>query len=191
MAAVTGSIHPSHLIYLSVGIAVIPSVVMLCTSYHKVSVVLNILKTGLGLPQGQNVAIEASLALAITCLIMFPIAEESITTLDKVELDPLSAPVTTSTFEKLVPILEPWRAFLVRFAGPTEVATLSELAIAPKPATAGAEKLASGPPVRVLFAAFILSELKAGMYMGFMVLLPFLLVDLVISILYPFHFKKS
>lgn len=183
MVAATGPIHPSYLIYLAVAIAVFPTVVMLCTSYLKVSVVLNILKIGLGLPQGQNVAIEGSLALAITCLVMSPIAEDSILKLSVVELDPPSVPVTESTFTKLMPALEPWRVFLTRFSGPAEVAALSELSGVRKVESSGGGSAEGRPPIRVLFTAFILSELKAAMLMGFMVLLPFLLIDLAVSIL--------
>jgi type III secretion protein R len=80
-------------------------------------------------------------------------------------------------------VFVPWREFLEKHSGPRELAALLDL-----DQGGGAKVISSSesmrsqqPPLRVVLPAFVISELKEAFTMGFLVLLPFLLIDLIVA----------
>jgi type III secretion protein R len=165
-----------------------------------VSIVINLLKGGLGFSSGGTMAIEFALSAALVALIMHPIATDSIRNLEGVPPLPINRAPQWSDLKTLEPAVAPWRAFLIKQTGAKELAEIAKLAepkadgSAQQESTANqqspeSDKLSSDsgnssnklPPLRVLFAAFVLSELKGALVIGIMVLIPFLLVDLLIA----------
>jgi len=85
---------------------------------------------------------------------------------------------TLPSLETWKPVLEPWEAFLMKHAGERELRVLQEIS-PPKSAQQSLEKRPMD--LRSLLTAFILTELKEGFAMGFVLLLPFLVIDLIVS----------
>jgi len=200
MTTIQPAAHPQWLLVVMIILATLPFLVMCCTCYLKVSIVINLLKGGLGFSSGGTMAIEFALSAALVALIMHPIATVSIRNLEGVPPLPMNRAPQWSDLKTLEPAVAPWRAFLIKQTGAKELAEIAKLAepkadgSAQQESTANqqipeSDKLSSDsgnssnklPPLRVLFAAFVLSELKGALVIGIMVLIPFLLVDLLIA----------
>ena len=212
MTTIQPAAHPQWLLVVMIILATLPFLVMCCTCYLKVSIVINLLKGGLGFSSGGTMAIEFALSAALVALIMHPIATDSIRNLEGVPPLPMNRAPQWSDLKTLEPAVAPWRTFLVKQTGAKELAEIAKLAepkangsaqqestasqqsTASQKSTANqqipeSDKLSSDsgnssnklPPLRVLFAAFVLSELKGALVIGIMVLIPFLLVDLLIA----------
>jgi flagellar biosynthesis protein FliP len=168
--------HPLWFLIAGGLLGLIPLCVSLLTSYLKVSIVIGMLKSGLGVQHAPGLAAEMALSLAITAYVMAPVIEGT-------------TKVPTSAFEKIVsappaislaqlePIIAPWRAFLVRHAGREELAALREL----HARQSGKVAEDDATPIRVLLPAFVLAELREAFTMGFALLLPFLAIDLIVA----------
>ncbi|MCB0321020.1 MAG: EscR/YscR/HrcR family type III secretion system export apparatus protein, partial [Bdellovibrionales bacterium] len=149
-------------------------------------------RSGLGAQQVPSGLVILGLSVALTFSIMSPTIEAFRAEVDAfpwkaLERDPKS--VSSENFAKL---LQPWRVFLERHTGERERVALTSVLIqqTPPPADDGAPleiakdvDLAStvSTPWSVLLPAFMVTELKEGFLIGFMLLLPFLVVDLVVA----------
>jgi type III secretory pathway component EscR len=178
------TILPSTLITGMVALALVPLIISMTTAYIKVSIVLGVFKTGLGLQQVPGKMVEFALVIAITTYIMIPVFE-------KIESKGLGELLTRiRAGENIEPILKPWRKFLVKNSGKREIKFLHNLRLEQKEGV-GKEQIASkkyskiykNPPWDVLIPAFVLSEISKGFIMGLSVLLPFLLIDLITATL--------
>lgn len=194
MSAIPPTTHPQWLLVVMILLGILPFLVMCCTCYLKVSIVINLLKGGLGFSSGGTMAIEFALSAALVALVMHPIASESVNNLAKIPPLRFDQAPRWSDLTTLEPAIAPWRSFLQKQTGDRELSAVSELAerSAVDAKKNSAESLTSeersstdlekkGTPLRVLFAAFVLSELRGALLIGIMVLIPFLLVDLLIA----------
>jgi len=178
------NLNPFWMIFATSFIALLPIALGLITSYVKVSVVLSMVRNALGTQQVPGTLVIMALSFALTCFIMGPVVERSV---EKAKEFKLAAVMTSQpTLEMLsqaAVLFEPWREFLRRHAGARELSALQTLdAEREGDGAAPSAQLASGEPaVRVLLPAFVLSELKEAFMMGFLVLLPFLVIDLIVA----------
>lgn len=176
---------PSHPIVtmMAVGaLAVLPFLFMSTTSYVKISVVFSILRNALGTGQVPSATVLAGLSAILTLYVMAPvgaqIADRAGPAAARVDpsqpfrdLDALSATLTAGA--------APVRDFLERNAADREKALFLDLARRARPpdqrASVGADDFL------VLLPAFLVTELSEAFQIGFLVFLPFLVVDLVVS----------
>jgi type III secretion protein R len=144
------------------------------TSFLKIAVVLSIARSALGAPQVPPNSAVTGLALVLTALVMAPVGEAS---LAAVRAAPGERGVagTLAAVERGV---GPLKVFLSRFARPDDRAAFLDVARRLR----GAE---AAPPAEsdlaVLAPAFVVSELRRAFTIGFLVFVPFLVVDLVVS----------
>lgn len=132
----------------------------------KISVVLAVLRRGLGgVPPA---SLTALLSLLLSGLAMAPLYERCQRAME-------SAPPDAPPAERLVAGVEPLREFLRRRTPAAETSAVQELALRLEPASPPA---GSAPRLSVLLVAFALSELRVAFQIGFVLLLPFLLIDL-------------
>ena len=145
----------------------LPSIIIMMTSFTRIIVVLGILRQAIGLQQSPSNQILVGIALFLTFFIMSPVLDEMNTT----ALQPyLNDQITSKeAFEKAQ---EPLRKFMLQQTRDKDLNSFMEYA---------GEK-ADTPeqvPLKVLIPAFMVSELKTAFQMGFMLFLPFLVIDLV------------
>jgi flagellar biosynthetic protein FliP len=145
----------------------LPSIIIMMTSFTRIIVVLGILRQAIGLQQSPSNQILVGIALFLTFFIMSPVLDEMNTT----ALQPyLNDQITSKeAFEKAQ---EPLRKFMLQQTRVKDLNSFMEYA---------GEK-ADTPeqvPLKVLIPAFMVSELKTAFQMGFMLFLPFLVIDLV------------
>jgi type III secretion protein R len=180
----TGAVtHPGWYILATLALALVPIILGTTTSYLKISLALGVLRNGFGAQQVPNNAIIMVLSLVLSLYIMQPTLDQVI---ERSRTVPTPSVVQMPSIEALLKygeVLMPWRDFLKRHTGEKELAVLADLTervSAPSSETAkpGTSERDS---VRVLLPAFVLTELKEGLMIGFVLLLPFLVIDLVVA----------
>lgn len=178
------SMHPYWLIIASAALAVIPIALSVITSYMKVSIVLGMLRSGLGTQQVPSGTVIMALSIALTCFIMAPVAEE---TLELIEKSP--PPVNSSipdikAIGQYAVVLVPWKRFMESHAQEREkqfFEDMLEQSEAAEPLESDGENACRMNQLRVILPAFIFSELKQAFAMAFVVMIPFLVIDLVVA----------
>jgi type III secretion apparatus YscR/HrcR family protein len=153
-------------------LALAPFALMALTSFVKTTIVLSLLRSGLGTPQVPPDPVLAGIALALTWFVMAPVADDVVRRVRSSGADVATA---SGAVAAIAVGAEPLRAFLLRNTRPDEIALFVELS------TRGGRAAARPDAFEVLAPAFVTSELRRAFIAGFFVLVPFLVVDLVVS----------
>jgi len=161
-----------RLVLLLTVLSLAPSILVMVTSFVRIVIVLSFLRNAIGLQQSPPNPVLVSLALFLTLFVMGPTFEtawrEGIAPLIEEELEEGVA---------LERAAQPFHEFMRRQVREKDVALFLEIARLPPPARA--EDL----PFRVLVPAFMISELRRAFEIGFIVFVPFLVIDLVVACL--------
>ncbi|MCE3261335.1 MAG: flagellar biosynthesis protein flip [Pseudoduganella sp.] len=149
-----------------------PAILVSMTAFIRIIVVLSMLRHALGTQETPPNTVLVSLALFLTLFTMAPVLEQ----VNRAAFQPYMAG-KLSTSQALERGSQPLRDFMVRQTRESDMALMVELSKKPMPASADEVGMAE------LIPAFMLSELRAAFQIGFVVLLPFLLIDLLVSTL--------
>jgi len=165
-------------------LGLMPFVLLATTSFAKLTIVFGLLRNALGagdIPSGAVVIVAAGL---LSAYVMLPVGyavhtavSPTLSTLNKSA--PLRATGGRALWSALDHAKEPLRAFLDKNAGAVERETFSALLKQRLPAPEAA--LVSDHDLAVVMPAFFITELKEALQMGFLLLLPFLVLDLLIA----------
>lgn len=167
--------RPAEMIVVLGALALAPVAAVMLTSFLKIVVVLGIARSALGAPQIPPSSAVTGFALALTVLVMSPVADEAIAAAQRV---PARAGVQ-GTLDVVSAAAEPVRSFLSRFARPDDREVFLDLARRARPAGSRAQVLPGD--FAVLVPSFVVSELRRAFTTGFLVFLPFLVVDLLVA----------
>lgn len=157
-------------------LSVAPGLLIMMTSFTRFIVAFSFLRSGLGLPSTPANLVLLSLSLFMTFYVMGP-------TFDRAwenGVKPLTERAITEE-EALDRIITPFREFMVAHVRPKDLSLFADLAAAggrPAPAE-NIDKV----EMRVLIPAFMISELRRGFEIGFLIILPFLIIDMVVATL--------
>jgi flagellar biosynthetic protein FliP len=159
---------PIQLLLLLTVLTLAPSIIILMTSFTRLVVIFSILRTALGMQQSPPTQILVGLALFLTFFIMAPVIE----TVNETALEPYMAEKITQE-EALARAAAPTKAFMLEQTREKDLMLFMDMA--------GIDGFASTDevPLHVLVPAFVISELRIAFQIGFMLFLPFLIVDLV------------
>lgn len=147
-----------------------PSILIMLTSFTRIVVVLSMLRNALGLQQTPPNTVIISLSLFLTLFTMMPVAQS----IYKDSYQPYEAhQINAET--ALEKATKPLKLFMVKQTREKDMQVILQLAKEPMPSSAEEIKLYQ------LIPAFLLSELQTAFQIGFMIFLPFLLVDLIVS----------
>jgi len=163
-------------------LTLLPFVFMTTTSFVKISVVFSILRNALGTGQIPSGTVITALAAILTLYVMAPVGVQIATvTAPAVERidrqDPLST--TDALFEAVELGVQPLRDFLIHNAGARERRMFFELARESRPPEL--RDAVGEQDLLVIAPAFVVTELSEAFQIGFLVFIPFLVVDLVIA----------
>lgn len=147
-----------------------PSIVIMTTSFVRIIVVLSLLRTALGLQQSPPNAVIVSLALFLTAFIMQPTFEKSW----RDGIEPLTRDEITLT-QAWPRATDPLKQFMLAQVREQDLALFVRLARIENPASPQVL------PMRVVTPAFMISELRRAFEIGFLLFVPFLVIDLVVS----------
>ncbi len=159
-----------QLIALITVLSIAPSILVMVTSFVRVIVVLSFLRTAMGTQQTPPNQVLVSLAMFITAFIMMPTFEqaydEGIQPLIAGQIDEFDA------FEKTI---QPFRVFMKRHVREQDLELFVEIS------GTDLEKARTDTPMRVLIPAFMISELRRAFEIGFLIFVPFLIIDMVVA----------
>lgn len=151
-------------------LSVAPSLLIMMTSFTRIVIVFSFLRTALGTQQAPPNQVLAGLAMFVTFFIMMPTFQEAydngVQPMIAGQMDELEA------FEKIV---DPFRKFMVRHTREQDLQLFADIG------KIGDQEIKEKPPLRVLVPAFMISEIRRAFEMGFLVFIPFLVIDMVVA----------
>ena len=159
-----------QLVALMTVLSLAPSILVMMTSFTRIVVVLSLLRTALGTATAPPNTVIIALALFLTAFVMGPTLQRSYDD----GIRPLANNEITlqQSFERSS---TPLRAFMQKNVREKDLQLFTDLSHEPRPATPEEMSL------RILVPAFMISELKRAFEIGFLLFLPFLIIDLVVA----------
>jgi len=165
-----GTSNAVLLVLLVTLVALVPGLLMLTTTFPRFLIVLGLTRQGLGLNTTPPNQVLAGLAAFMTLFVMGPVFSK----INDTAVQPaIRGQITQS--EALHKGWEPLRDFMLDHTRTSDLSMLYDMTSTPRPT----DKTTVSP--RFLIPAFILSELRAAFMIGFLIWIPFLLIDLIVS----------
>lgn len=165
-----GSANTLQMLFLLTVVALSPSIIIMMSSFTRVVIVLSFVRSALGLQQTPPNQVLVGIALFLSLFIMSPV----ITEINTNAYQPLTNNKIT-TQQAYNNSMKPLRNFMFKNTEDASLNTFLNMAKMARP------KSLNDIPSRVLIPAFVISELKRAFMMGFMIYLPFLVIDLIVS----------
>jgi len=169
-AAASSYSVPVQTLLLFTALSFLPAVLLMMTGFTRIVIVLSLLRQALGTQSAPPNQVVIGLSLFLTLFVMGP-------TLDAV-YQKAYLPYTTgqASFEQALEQAQaPMRAFMLAQTRQSDFALFARLG------QLGSSASAEAAPLRVLVPAFVISELKTAFQIGFMVFVPFLIIDMLVS----------
>ncbi len=148
----------------------IPAMLIMMTSFTRIIIVLAILRQAMGLMQSPSNQVLTGIALFLTFFIMAPTFNQ----INDQALQPYLKEEMTS-LQAFDAAIKPMKAFMVQQTRVKDLETFAEIANHP-PVASNADY-----PITIVIPAFVTSELKTAFQIGFMIFIPFLIIDLVVA----------
>jgi flagellar biosynthetic protein FliP len=152
------------------GITLLPALLFTVTGFTRIIIVLGFIRSGLGTPTAPPNQVLIGIAFFLTLFVMQPTLKDMKTQ----AWDPLNSGRITQV-QALDRAQGPLREFMFRQTRQSDLALFAGLAKIDRP------KTRKDIPTHVLIPAFTLSELKTAFQIGFLIFLPFLVIDIVVS----------
>ncbi|MEC9067922.1 MAG: flagellar type III secretion system pore protein FliP [Pseudomonadota bacterium] len=151
-------------------LTILPALVLMMTSFTRIIVVLAILRQALGLQQSPPNQVLIGLSLFLSLFVMAPTLER----VNEAAIAPYAAGQVNA--EEAIELAgDEFHAFMIRQTRERDLQMFADIADAPQFASP------AEVPFSILLPAFVTSELKTSFQIGFMLFLPFLVIDLVVS----------
>jgi len=162
-----------EILFLVTVITLLPSILIMMTSFTRIIIVLSFVRNALGLQQTPPNQVLIGLALFLTLFIMQPVIDEINTQ--------AYAPYTSGIISQEVALekaVEPLREFMLKQTNNEDLRLFLNLS---RDEDAGRIENINDVKTNVVIAAFITSEMKRAFTIGFMIFLPFLVIDMVVA----------
>jgi len=151
-------------------LTLLPAILLMMTSFTRIIIVLSILRQALGTAQTPSNQIILGLALFLTLFVMSPVFDQ----VNQVALQPYMDGSMTA-MAAINEALEPFKAFMLAQTRETDIRMFADIA--------GVNEIQSPEetPLTLLMPAFVTSELKTAFQIGFLIFIPFVIIDLVVA----------
>lgn len=163
------------LLFLTV-LSLAPSILIMLTSFTRIIIVLHFVRNALGTQTSPPNQVLIGLALFLTLFIMQPVFSQ----INEQAIKPLEAGELTQE-EALEIGIQPLREFMYGETEENDLALFCDIAGLEVPPASEGQAGLDTIPFRVLVPSFILSELKAAFIMGFLIYIPFIVIDMVVA----------
>ncbi|TCS15936.1 type III secretion system export apparatus subunit SctR [Caulobacter sp. BK020] len=173
------SFTPGSALITVILLALAPFVAVMVTSFTKIVVTLSLLRNALGLQQVPPNIVLNGLALILTLYVMYPVGQQMAAANQGVKPVAAVSSDTQALFTYADKAKEPLRAFLMKHSTPRERAFF--LKTAQRINGPDKARTMTQRDFIVVVPAFTVSELAAAFQIGFLIFLPFLIIDLVVS----------
>ena len=157
-------------------LALIPLLLMITTSFLKIAIVLNLVRNAMGVQQLPPNMVLYAICLALTLFVMAPVFHEIHSNLIAIDFGSLDRNDMLATVEH---IGSPLKSFMTKHVSPDVLIVFQDAA-----KSLWGKEIATNfgsENLLILIPAFVVSELQAGFEIGFLIFLPFLIIDLIIS----------
>jgi flagellar biosynthesis protein FliP len=151
-------------------ISLAPSILIMVTSFTRIVVVFSLLRSALGLQQTPPNAVLISLALFLTAFIMAPTLEQAYDNGIKPLMDE-----QINESEAIDQTTAPFKLFMLKHVREVDLKLFLDLSGEKTPETA------EETPLKILVPSFMISELRRAFEIGFLIFLPFLIIDMVVA----------
>ncbi len=151
-------------------LTLLPAILLMMTSFTRIIIVLAMLRQAIGTVSTPSNQIILGLALFLTLFIMSPVLQQ----VNEQALQPYMQE-EVSAFEALENATQPFKTFMLAQTRETDIQMFADIA--------GVESIDSpeATPLRLLLPAFVTSELKTAFQIGFLIFIPFVIIDLVVA----------
>lgn len=170
------TLSPEMLLVVSLGIGLVPILIATGTCYLKFSIVLSLLRSGFGTQQAPSASLVMALSMVMSLSVMQPVIERTRSALEHVNLGDARNGTFGELLQRTEEVVAPWRGFLLEHSGDREIRTFRHLAGA-REATGPSDEIS----LTTAMAAFVLSEIKKGFLIAFILLIPFFVIDLIVG----------
>ena len=167
------SVQTLEILFLTTIIALLPSILVMMTSFTRIIISLSFLRTAMGTQQNPPNTVLIGIALFLTLFIMSPVLNE----IQVNAYEPYTRQEITQA-EALARAEQPLKSFMLRNTEQSSLRMFCDLAQVDEPET---DEEAMALAMRVVIPSYITSELKAAFQIGFFLYIPFMLVDIVVS----------
>ncbi|HUW66302.1 MAG TPA: flagellar type III secretion system pore protein FliP [Spirochaetia bacterium] len=165
-----GVVESVRLLVLLSTLTFIPALLLMTTSFTRIVIVLGFLRSALGTPQAPPSQVLIGLALFLTVFIMQPVYKQ---VNDQAVAPYMAGQISQTQAEDAA--AAPMRTFMLNQTRKDDLSLFVSLAKIPTPVDP------KTLPLTVVIPAFIISELKTAFQMGFMIYIPFLVIDIVVA----------
>ena len=151
-------------------LSLVPAILMLATSFTRIVVVLSLLRSAMGIPNLPPNQVIVGLSMFLTFFVMTPVFEEA--------NNNALQPYLNNTIDQNAAIqrgVDPFKTFMLKETREEDLQVFIDLSKEPRP------KTINDVSIEVLLPAFVTSELKTAFTMGFLLYIPFLIIDLVVA----------
>jgi len=151
-------------------LTMLPAILLMMTSFTRIIIVLSILRQALGTAQTPSNQIILGLALFLTLFIMSPVLDQVYLLAVQPYMDG-----SLSALDALRAATEPFKTFMLAQTRETDIRMFADIA--------GVTDIESPEktPLTLLMPAFVTSELKTAFQIGFLIFIPFVVIDLVVA----------
>jgi flagellar biosynthetic protein FliP len=171
-----GTLGTIEVLFLLVLVSVLPSLLLTMTSFTRFIIVLSFLRNALGLQQSPPNQVLIGLSLFMTLFVMAPVFKDINETAYKPYRDGLIT--VEQAGENAV---KPLKVFMLRQTRKKDLQLFIDISKTEIPVVNGNEELAEKLDLKIIVPSFITSELKRAFTIGFLLFLPFLIIDIVVS----------
>lgn len=167
------SVDTIEIIALLTVMSLLPSILIMMTSFTRIIIVLSFLKNALGLQQTPPNQVMVGIALFLTLFIMSPV-------IDEINVDAYqpykNEEITQQEF--FTKASEPIKIFMLKQTGDSELKMFMDMSRDEKlKSTKNIQEL----PLTIIIPSFVTSELKRAFVIGFLLFIPFLIIDMIVS----------
>ncbi len=159
-----------QLVVLMTVLSLAPSILIMVTSFTRIMIVLSFVRTAMGTQQSPPNQVLVSLSLFLTLFIMMPVFQEAYDT----GIQPMMNG-EIDEFEAFDLAAEPFRGFMLKHVREQDLQLFVEIG------NIGEDEIRDGVPLRALIPAFMISEIKRAFEIGFLIFVPFLVIDMVVA----------
>lgn len=159
-----------QILFLLTVLSLAPSILILMTSFTRILIVLSFVRSALATQQMPPNQVLIGLSLFLTLFIMYPTWQ----TVNERALQPYLAGRLPAE-QAFAAGMQPVREFMLRQTREKDLALFVEMSKTPRPRTP------ADVPTQVVIPAFVISELKTAFQIGFMVFVPFLVIDMIVA----------
>lgn len=169
-ATASGSTLPVQIVVLLTLLSFIPAILISMTCFTRLIIVFHFLRQAIGTQEAPNNQVLIGLALFLTMFIMGPV----LTRINNEALQPMMAEQITQS-EAITRALVPLRGYMMKHTRERDLALFIRISGSARPRTA------DDVPTTVLIPAYMISELKTAFQIGFVLFIPFLVIDMAVS----------